>query len=76
MDEKVYDTGMSIRRDVLGAEYVDNAMASADEVWSLLSAISMRILPTARPAVGMLCTFMKRTSSLTGIRLSLLPGMR
>ena len=31
MDEKVYDTGMSIRRDVLGAEYVDNAMASADD---------------------------------------------
>jgi 4-carboxymuconolactone decarboxylase len=31
VDEKVYDTGMSIRRDVLGAEYVDNAMASADD---------------------------------------------
>ena len=31
MDEKVFDTGMSIRRDVLGAEYVDRAMAGATD---------------------------------------------
>ncbi len=31
MDKKVYDEGMSIRRDVLGGAYVDNAMKNADD---------------------------------------------
>ncbi len=31
MSEQTYETGMSIRREVLGDEYVDKAMASADE---------------------------------------------
>ena len=31
MSEETYQTGMSIRREVLGDEYVDKAMASADE---------------------------------------------
>ena len=31
MDQKVFDDGMSIRREVLGGEYVDNAMKNADD---------------------------------------------
>ena len=31
MSEETYQTGLSIRREVLGDEYVDKAMASADE---------------------------------------------
>lgn len=30
MDQATYDKGMAVRRDVLGAEHVDRAMASAD----------------------------------------------
>lgn len=30
MDQTTYDKGMAVRRDVLGAEHVDRAMASAD----------------------------------------------
>lgn len=30
MDQAIYDKGMAVRRDVLGAEHVDRAMASAD----------------------------------------------
>jgi 4-carboxymuconolactone decarboxylase len=31
MSKEVYDKGLAIRREVLGAEYVDNAIASADD---------------------------------------------
>ena len=31
MDKATYEKGLSIRREVLGAEYVDNAIASADD---------------------------------------------
>ena len=31
MDKDVFDTGLAIRRDVLGAEYVDKALAAADD---------------------------------------------
>jgi 4-carboxymuconolactone decarboxylase len=31
VDKAIFDTGMSIRREVLGAEYVDNAMKKADD---------------------------------------------
>ena len=31
MDKKIYDAGMAVRRQVLGADYVDRAMASADQ---------------------------------------------
>ena len=31
MSEETYQTGLSIRREVLGDEYVDGAMANADE---------------------------------------------
>lgn len=30
MDQAIYDKGMAVRREVLGAEHVDRAMASAD----------------------------------------------
>lgn len=30
MDKTVYDRGMTVRREVLGAEHVDRAMAAAD----------------------------------------------
>ena len=30
MNKKTYDEGLAVRRDVLGAEYVDRALASAD----------------------------------------------
>jgi 4-carboxymuconolactone decarboxylase len=32
MDKKMYDAGMKLRREVVGADYVDKAMASADEL--------------------------------------------
>ena len=31
MDRETYEKGLGIRREVLGAEYVDNAIASADD---------------------------------------------
>ncbi|MFO1350680.1 MAG: carboxymuconolactone decarboxylase family protein [Gammaproteobacteria bacterium] len=31
MDQELYETGLRIRKDVLGAEYVDKALAGADE---------------------------------------------
>ena len=31
MDQQTYETGLKIRSEVLGKEYVDNAMKSADE---------------------------------------------
>ena len=31
MSKEVYDKGLAIRREVLGAEYVDNAIKNADE---------------------------------------------
>ena len=31
MSKEVYEKGLSIRRDVLGADYVDNAIKSADD---------------------------------------------
>jgi 4-carboxymuconolactone decarboxylase len=31
VDREMYEKGLGIRRDVLGAEYVDNAIASADD---------------------------------------------
>src|ERR1700688_3148272 len=31
MTKEVYDKGMAIRRDVLGADYVDNAVRTADD---------------------------------------------
>ena len=31
MDKEMFEKGLSIRRNVLGAEYVDNAIASADD---------------------------------------------
>lgn len=31
MDQKMFEKGLSIRRQVLGAEYVDNAIATADD---------------------------------------------
>ena len=31
MDKKTYDTGLAIRSDVLGKEYVENSLKSADE---------------------------------------------
>ena len=31
MDEKLRDAGMAVRREVLGAEYVDRAVAGADD---------------------------------------------
>ncbi|HMN78761.1 MAG TPA: carboxymuconolactone decarboxylase family protein [Burkholderiaceae bacterium] len=31
MDKKTYDTGLEIRRSVLGKEYVDKALAAADD---------------------------------------------
>ena len=33
MDKKTYDRGLEIRRRVLGSEYVDKALQSADENW-------------------------------------------
>lgn len=32
MDKQMYEAGMKLRRKVVGAEYVDKAMASADEL--------------------------------------------
>lgn len=31
MDREMFEKGLSIRREVLGADYVDNAIASADD---------------------------------------------
>ncbi|QKY71547.1 4-carboxymuconolactone decarboxylase [Lentibacillus sp. CBA3610] len=31
MDNKKFDAGLEVRRDVLGAEYVDKSLANADE---------------------------------------------
>jgi 4-carboxymuconolactone decarboxylase len=31
VDQQMFEKGLSIRREVLGAEYVDNAMATADD---------------------------------------------
>ena len=31
VDQQMFEKGLSIRREVLGAEYVDNAMAAADD---------------------------------------------
>jgi 4-carboxymuconolactone decarboxylase len=31
VEREMYEKGLGIRRDVLGAEYVDNALASADD---------------------------------------------
>ena len=31
MSKEVYDKGLAVRREVLGAEYVDNAIKSADD---------------------------------------------
>ena len=31
MDKEMYEKGLKIRREVLGAEFVDNAIASADD---------------------------------------------
>ena len=31
MDQKTYDTGMKMRRQVAGTEYVDKAMANLDD---------------------------------------------
>lgn len=31
MDQKTYEKGLSIRREVLGADYVDNAIRTADD---------------------------------------------
>ena len=31
MDREMYEKGLGIRREVLGAEYVDNAIAAADD---------------------------------------------
>ena len=31
MDQERFDKGLATRRDVLGAEYVDNALANASE---------------------------------------------
>jgi 4-carboxymuconolactone decarboxylase len=31
VDQKMFEKGLSIRRQVLGAEYVDNAIATADD---------------------------------------------
>ena len=31
MDQKTYETGLKIRSEVLGKEYVENSMKSADE---------------------------------------------
>jgi 4-carboxymuconolactone decarboxylase len=31
VDRELYEKGLGIRRDVLGAEYVDNAIATADD---------------------------------------------
>ena len=36
MNKKTYDEGMAVRREVLGAEYVDRAMASADQFTRVL----------------------------------------
>lgn len=32
MDKELYDAGMALRRKVVGAEYVDKAMAAADDL--------------------------------------------
>ncbi|MFT4562604.1 MAG: 4-carboxymuconolactone decarboxylase [Gammaproteobacteria bacterium] len=32
MDKDLYDAGMKLRREVVGAEYVDKAMAAADDL--------------------------------------------
>ncbi len=32
MDQKQYDAGMKVRREVLGNEHVDKSMASVDEL--------------------------------------------
>ena len=73
-----YRTGPKIAPD--GLDFVVcfalQNIPKADAVLSLLSAISTRILPTGSAEVGILCIFINRISSLTGIRLSLLPGMR
>ena len=31
MSKEIYDKGLKIRKDVLGAEYVDNSFRNADE---------------------------------------------
>ena len=36
MNKKTYDEGMAVRREVLGADYVDRAMASADQFTRVL----------------------------------------
>jgi 4-carboxymuconolactone decarboxylase len=36
VDKKIYDAGMAVRRQVLGADYVDRAMASADQFTRVL----------------------------------------
>lgn len=36
MNKKAYDEGMAVRREVLGADYVDRAMASADQFTRVL----------------------------------------
>jgi 4-carboxymuconolactone decarboxylase len=36
LNKKTYDEGMAVRREVLGAEYVDRAMASADQFTRVL----------------------------------------
>ena len=34
MDKKTYDEGLAVRRAVLGAEYVDNSVRVAKEVFA------------------------------------------
>ncbi len=36
MNKKTYEEGMAVRREVLGADYVDRAMASADQFTRVL----------------------------------------
>ena len=36
LNKKAYDEGMAVRREVLGADYVDRAMASADQFTRVL----------------------------------------
>jgi hypothetical protein len=49
-NKKLYDDGMKVRKAVLGADYVDNSLADADDFMSrragsILSAVSMTGFP-------------------------------
>ena len=48
MDKQTYETGLKIRSEVLGKEYVENAMKNADDFNQAVPGIRQRVLLGSR----------------------------